>query len=68
MLTAITLWLATNFDLPDVGRHPRIEFAVPEGIAALRHGGSPGDDVVAVYRDNQQTVYLPRGWTGGHGR
>lgn len=64
LLAAISLWLSANFDLPDAGRHPSIEFAAPEVIADLRQRGSPGDDVVAVYRDDVETIYLPRGWTG----
>jgi hypothetical protein len=67
LLTAIEAWLAFQFDLPGVERHPRIELADPARMAALRGGGleaSSHGDVVAVYSDATQTIYLPEGWTG----
>jgi hypothetical protein len=39
LLTAIEAWLAFQFDLPGVERHPRIELADPARMAALRGGG-----------------------------
>lgn len=43
LLTAIVTWLSTNFDLPAVDQHPRIELVPPLKMAALRYGrqGSP---------------------------
>jgi hypothetical protein len=38
-LTAIETWLSLQFDLPRAERHPRIEFARPDQIAALRYRG-----------------------------
>jgi Domain of unknown function (DUF6647) len=67
LLTAIEAWLAFQFDLPGIERHPRVELADPARIAALRGGGveaSSQRDVVAVYSDATQTIYLPEGWTG----
>ena len=68
LLAAIEAWLAFQFDLPGVERHPRIELAHPASIAALRGGGgleaSSQQDIVAVYSDATQTIYLPEGWTG----
>ncbi len=81
LLAAIEGWLAFQFALPSVGRHPRIELLHPAKIAALRHQGfipnSGGEnapnrrpvaatprEVVAVYSDATQTIYLAEGWTG----
>ena len=39
LLTAIETWLSTQFDLPAVQSHPRIEFVPSEKIVALRYRG-----------------------------
>jgi hypothetical protein len=39
LLTAIGTWLATQFDLPAVQSHPRIELVPSEKIEALRYRG-----------------------------
>jgi len=39
LLTAIGTWLATQFDLPAVQSHPRIELVPSEKIAALSYRG-----------------------------
>jgi hypothetical protein len=80
LLAAIEAWLALRFDLPSVDHprielvppakiaalryqgllsNPRIESA-PSGGA----GAASRSDVVAVYSDATQTIYLPEGWTG----
>jgi hypothetical protein len=81
-LPVIETWLSLEFDLPHAERHPRIEFARPDQIAALRYrgflansknerpastpSGEPAQsDIVAVYSDSDETIYLPEGWTGG---
>jgi hypothetical protein len=74
LLTAIVLWLASNFGLPAIYDHPRIEFVPPTRIAALRYSGFAGwqpdanaperTSVVAVYLDATRTIYLPEGWAG----
>src|SRR5262245_56214702 len=78
LLTAIVLWLSANFDLPAIHDHPHIEFAPPATITALRYKGlsdgqprSPAKageaglrEVVAIYDDATNTIYLPDGWTG----
>jgi hypothetical protein len=67
LLAAIEAWLAFQFDLPSVEHHPRIELVPSASIAALRGGGgseaSSQQDIVAVYSDATQTIYLPEGWT-----
>src|SRR2546430_6751973 len=36
LLTAIETWASSQFDLPAIHEHPRIEFAPPAKIASLR--------------------------------
>ena len=75
LLTAIVVWLSANFDLPAIHDHPRVEFAPPAKIVALRYNGLAGRPldtsgtagqtrVVAVYNHATRTIYLPEGWTG----
>ena len=81
LLTTIEIWLYTQFDLPAVQTHPRIELVPAAKIAAMRYGGLNPDgaaqtalgadfhgskpNVVAVYSDSTRTIYLPEEWTGG---
>ena len=39
LLTHIVSWLSSNFDLPAVHDHPRIEFSPPLKIAVMRYKG-----------------------------
>jgi hypothetical protein len=39
LIAAIERWLSTQFDLPAVQSHPRIELVPPEKIVALRYRG-----------------------------
>ena len=80
-LTTIEIWLSTQFDLPVVQNHPRIELVPAAKIAAMRYGGLNPDNVthtalgadvhgsepnvVAVYSDLTRTIYLVDEWTGG---
>jgi hypothetical protein len=66
LLTLIVTWLSANFELPAHYEHPAVVFLPPDRIAGLRYGSplSGSQDVVAVYHDNQRTIYLPEGWTG----
>ena len=68
LLTAITIWLSRNFNLPLVEDMPRIAFVPAKVIGELRYGSAsdlPGaGEVVAVYNDDAQTIYLAKGWTG----
>jgi Domain of unknown function (DUF6647) len=69
LIKAIAVWLSHNFDLPFVAQAPRIAFVPAKVIGALRYG-SEADllgntlDVVAVYMDENKTIYLPEQWTG----
>jgi hypothetical protein len=78
LLTALVLWLSTNFDLPAIYEHPTVEFVPATKIIALRNGAAPsaqfetappprqpGDrQVVSVYDDATRTIFLPDDWTG----
>ena len=80
LLTAMETWVSSQFDLPAIHEHPRIEFAPPAKIASLRFSdllSDPGAqveptnrassaqyDTIAVYDDATRTIYLPEGWTG----
>jgi Domain of unknown function (DUF6647) len=69
LLTTISHWLSTEFSL-SIDTLPRIKFVLPERLGLLRLRGvsadHPGDgrDVVAVYDDGAQAVYLRQDWTG----
>jgi hypothetical protein len=77
LLTALVLWLSTNFGLPATNDHPRIEYAPAAKITSVRYGalhnrltengavGQPGGrEVISVYDRASKTIYLPEGWTG----
>src|SRR5215471_12502447 len=80
LLTAMETWVASQFGLPAIHEHPRIEFAPPAKIASLRFtdfSSDPGvqvepnnpassaqHDTIAIYDDATRTIYLPEGWTG----
>src|SRR5262249_19956635 len=81
LLTAMETWVSSQFDLPAIHEHPRIEFAPPAKIASLRftdllsdpkaqvepnnRASSAQHDTIAIYYDVTRTIYLPEGWTGG---
>ena len=81
LLTAVETWVSSQFDLPAIHEHPRIEFAPPAKIASLRFtdllsdpgaqvkpnnpASSAQHDTIAIYDDATRTIYLPQGWTGG---
>ena len=79
-IEAMETWVSSQFDLPAIHEHPRIEFAPPAKIASLRFTdllSGPGaqveandrapsaqPDTIAIYHDATRTIYLPEGWTG----
>ena len=81
LLTEMETWVSSQFDLPAIHEHPRIEFAPPAKIASLRftdllsdpgaqvepnnRASSAQHDTIAIYDDATRTIYLPEGWTGG---
>lgn len=67
LLTAIVTWLSFNYDLPAVYDHPSITWSSREYIAEIRYTDTQLQmrrEVVAVYDDATQTIYLPDTWTG----
>ena len=75
LLTAIVVWLSTNLSIPANFNHPHVEYASPGRMIEMRLYGAHSaaqsatvvgqiPDVVAVYDDKRQTIYLPEGWTG----
>jgi hypothetical protein len=67
LLDMVVAWLASNFDLPASSESPSLFFASPETLARMRYGPGvaydPGE-VVAVYRDDENAIYLGEGWDG----
>jgi hypothetical protein len=76
---AIVDWLAINSQLPAIRDVPRIEFASPYTIAAIRYNNAPpvgdidqiGTDsqvtaqrLLARYDERSRTIFLPEGWSG----
>ena len=79
LMTEIVAWLSANFELPATDNFPRVEFATPAKLTALRFGAfsgpreiasgpaSPlkvGGDLLAVYDTSTRTIYLAEGWSG----
>jgi hypothetical protein len=76
LLTAIALWLSTNFGLPASHDLPELEYVPAAQIAALRYRGLAGSpfqnvnapvqpgqrELVSVYDDAKKTIYLPQDW------
>src|SRR5215216_2059478 len=66
-LMTLATWLSTEFGL-SFDTLPHIEFVTTERLSALRFRGVASDhqgdgrDVVAVYDDDAQSIYLSRGW------
>ena len=76
LLTAVVLWLSTNYGLPSSFEHPRVEFVSRkemtshfyEGIAREQQAGmvlnQSEPDVVSLYSNETKTIYLLNGWKG----
>ena len=71
LLAAIVVWLSANFPIPTNFNHPRIEYVPQAKMVEMRvhamHGvtKSAGEipNVVAIYDDERQTIFLPEGWS-----
>jgi Domain of unknown function (DUF6647) len=76
-LQEILDWLPANFDLPAGKAAPAIKFLSYQRLAAMRYdrdaGGSKHEpsavseherNVLALYDDRSETIFLPFGWTG----
>jgi hypothetical protein len=73
LLTAIVLWLSTNFGLPSTFDHPRVEFVSATKMTSLFYKGigeeqagmvSDPSDIVSLYNTETKTIYLADGWSG----
>lgn len=64
LMNVIMLWIGANSGLPAADRNPAIEYATSESIMEIRDFGSAIDEVVAIYLDETETIYLPIDWTG----
>jgi len=80
LLASIVTWLSADFALPDNYSPPRIELVSPMKMAAVRYRGLGAGlqarvvsdeqwlekmrDTVALYEDNNRTIYLREDWTG----
>jgi hypothetical protein len=79
LLISIENWLSSQFSLPTINRHPRIELVAPSTIASLGYKKLLSDpsvlagsettasqlNTVSLYDDVTQTIYLPKDWTRG---
>jgi hypothetical protein len=75
LLTAIVLWLSTNFALPASFDHPRLKFVSAAELSAPLRGraeekqgsvsaAQTGSDIVSFYSNESKTIYLAEGWSG----
>lgn len=67
LLDMVVAWLTSNFDLPASFDHPALAVASPERLALMRYGpDAPYDpgEVVALYKEDERTIYLGEAWDG----
>jgi hypothetical protein len=76
LLTAIVVWLSTNFGLPANFESPRIRFASSAELNFPLKGSVGSEakkqtptaegssDIVSFYSMESKTIYLADGWTG----
>jgi hypothetical protein len=80
LLDAIADWLETDFQLRNVaGRHPNVALVPASCLIAMRYGAffsdrsietdrstqpQQADVVLAIYKDAEETIYLPEVWSG----
>nr|WP_265517278.1 DUF6647 family protein [Nitratireductor luteus] len=63
-MNVIALWLSVTLGLPEAAELPEVRYAAPRQMAAIRYG-QPGvgmDDIVAIYSEPTQTIYLRHDW------
>jgi uncharacterized protein DUF6647 len=74
LLTAIVLWLSSNFALPADLDHPRVEFVPAIKMAAMmpKDGGRQSDiasiqsasEILSLYNNETKTIFLLNVWEG----
>lgn len=66
LINILTLWLSLILSLPAPADHPRVEYVMPQRLAALRHGavGSGGREqaIMGVYDGVSKTIFLRADW------
>lgn len=65
LLDLVGMWLASRFELPAGAGAPHLFFASPEALARMHYGEGAAHDtgeVVAVYKDEENAIYLGEGW------
>ena len=66
LIVAITMWLSVISGLPMPPEHPNVRFLPSEVLSDMRYGNVDAKrrrEVVAVYDDNRQTIYLSDAWS-----
>jgi hypothetical protein len=72
LLDAVGVWISKNFDLP-IATQPRVELVTQDRLTALRNRAAETEqnaalggehDIVAIYDDLVETIYLPDRWNG----
>lgn len=71
LLTAIVVWLSANFSIPTNFNNPRIEYVPQAKMVEMRVQAMPSvtksagqiPNVVAIYDDERQIIFLPEGWS-----
>jgi hypothetical protein len=76
LLTAIVVWLSTNYGLQASFDHPRVEFVSATKMATFLKKDTgiqqqkdvassiSGSDIVSLYNNETQTIYLRSEWSG----
>lgn len=67
VLETIGMWLAANYELP-LAEPPALVTAPATELVTMRYGAGstiPSPEVIAVYDEGDNTIYLTAGWTGG---
>jgi len=72
VLTDIVNWLATNFDLPAIYDHPKVQLTSSEDLIGMRYNVYFRDErrpngpieIEAIYSDVMKIIFLNDGWRG----
>jgi hypothetical protein len=66
LVQSISVWVATELDLPMPSSMPRIVFSSPRRMVELRYGMAAREDlrVIALYHARTQRLFLDDSWTG----
>lgn len=65
LLSVIAVWLSVSFGLPQVEDHPSVRTLPPRALSEIRYGSvdvTRRREVLAVYDDRKQTIFLSEGW------